>query len=184
MRSFPRLAVSVLLIFCCAANAAEPTIQVGIEKSGDVFIIDTRFDFPVPLRMAWDVLTDYDNMAGILSNVTSSKVMERDENTLRVQQAGVAKYGIISYSFVSEREVRLEPMKRILARQITGNAKQFSSEMDLTPDGNTTQVRYHAETIPDSALARTFGGAFIQHEVEEQFTAMATEMLRRKTTAP
>lgn len=70
--------------------------------------------------------------------------------------------------------------KRILARQLSGNAKRFASELELSKTDNGSQARYHAEVTPDSGLARTFGGPFIQHEVEEQFTAMAAEMLRRQ----
>ena len=169
----------MLLTFCCLAGAIEPAIQVAIEQRGDAFALDTIIDFPVPIRTAWDVLTDFDNMVGILSNLTVSKVTERSGNTLRVQQSGVAKFGILSYSFTSEREVQLDPMKRIQARQLSGNARQFASDLKLAPLGNETQARYHAEVTPDSSLALTFGGSFIKHEVEEQFAAMEAEMVRR-----
>ena len=66
-----------------------------------------------------------------------------------------------------------------IARQITGNAERFESELELTQSGSATRVHYRAEVVPDSGLARTFGGRFIKHEVEEQFTAMAAEMMRR-----
>lgn len=184
MPNFPRLAAAVtasfLMLLSCVALGAEPVIFVTVEKSGDAFIVDAAIDFPVFLSKAWEVLTDFDNMAGILSNLTSSRITARNGNTLIVQQAGKATYGIFSYSFASEREIRLEPMKRILARQLTGNARKFSSELDLSPSQGGTQVRYHAEVVPDSGIARTFGGPFIQHEVEEQFAAMAAEMNRRK----
>ena len=171
----------VLLGLSCAAFAADPEIKVVIEKRDDAFIVDTTVDFAVPLRMAWDVLTDFDNMASILSNLTSSKITARTGNTLIVKQEGKARYGPFSYAFASEREIRLEPKKRILARQLTGNAKRFSSELELSKTDGGTQAHYHAEVTPDSGFARAFGGSFIQHEVEEQFTAMAAEMLRRKS---
>ena len=182
MRIFQHVAACAfaLLILSCTAFAADPEVKVAIEKRGDAFIVDTTVDFAVPLRTAWDVLTDFDNMVGILSNLTSSKITGRKGNTLIVEQVGKARYGFFSYSFASEREIRLEPMKRILARQLAGNAKRFASELELSQTGIGTQARYHAEVTPDSGLARTFGGPFIQHEIEEQFTAMAAEMLRRK----
>ena len=183
MHFFRRLAVYTLtlLILGGTAFAADPGIKVAIERRGEAFIVDTTVDFAVPLRTAWDVLTDFDNMAGILSNLTSSKITARTGNTLIVKQEGKAKYGLFSYSFASEREIRLEPKKRILARQLSGNAKRFSSELELSRTESGSQAHYHAEVTPDSGLARTFGGPFIQHEIEEQFTAMATEMLRRKS---
>ena len=182
MSNFQRIAACTfaLLILSGTVLAADAEIKVAIEKRGDAFIVDTTVDFAVPLRTAWEVLTDFDNMADILSNLTSSKITGRKGDTLIVKQEGKARYGIFSYSFASEREIRLEPMKRIRARQLAGNAKRFASELELSKTDNGTQARYHAEVTPDSGLARTFGGSFIQHEIEEQFTAMAAEMLRRK----
>ncbi|MBL0168433.1 MAG: SRPBCC family protein [Propionivibrio sp.] len=168
-----------LLTMSCSAFGVEPEILVGIEKSGEAFIVVARINLQVPLRTAWEVLTDFDNMTGILSNLASSKVVRRNGNTLIVDQEGSAHFGIFSYSFASEREIRLEPMKRIFARQISGNAKRFESELELSQTGLVTLIRYRAEVVPDSGIGRTFGGHFIQHEVEEQFTAMVAEMKRR-----
>ena len=95
-----------------------------------------------------------------------------------VAQEELARFGILSYALASERDIRFESMKRILAKQITGNGKRFESELELTQTGPATQVHYHAEVVPDSSFARTFGGHFIKHEVEEQFTAMAAKMMR------
>ncbi len=179
-RAVARAFLFALLICSYGSFAADPAINVAIEKRGDAFIVDTTVDFAVPLPTAWDVLTDFNNMVGILSNLTSSKITGRKGNTLIVEQEGKARYGIFSYSFASEREIRLEPMKRILARQLSGNAKRFASELELSQTGNGTQAHYHAEVTPDSGFARSFGGPFIKHEIEEQFTSMGAEMLRRK----
>jgi carbon monoxide dehydrogenase subunit G len=184
MRSYHFFTACILLMICCLAEAAEPAIQIAVEKRGDAFILDATINFPAPNRTAWEVLTDFDNMVSILSNLTTSKVTSRIENTLLVQQEGIARFGILSYAFSSEREIRLDPMKRIQARQLSGNAKHYFSELDLTPAGESTLARYHAEVTPESGLALIFGGSFIEHEVEEQFTAMAAEMSRRKATAP
>lgn len=175
------LLACILLLLSGVAFASEPEITVSITKSGDAVVVDSSFDLSVPLRTAWDVLTDFDNMVGILNNLTSSKVIHRQGNTLVVQQEGKARYGLFSYSFASEREIRLEPRKRIIARQVTGSAQRFESEMELSKTGQGTAIRYHAEIVPEPGLARIFGAPLIQHEIEEQFTAMVAEMTRRKT---
>ena len=172
--------VLLLLIMSFSAFGAEPEILVAVEKNGDTFLVDATIAIPVPLRTAWEVLTDFNNMVGILSNLTLSKVIRRKGSSLFVMQEGTAKYGIFSYSFASVREIQLEPMKRILAIQLTGNAKRFESEMALSETRSGTRVHYRAEIVPDSSIARIFGGPFIQHEVEEQFALIAAEMIRRK----
>ena len=151
-----------------------------VTKTGEGFTVEAAINFPVSVRAAWDVLTDFDDMPAILSNLTSSKTIRRNGNTLLVAQEGKARYGLLSYSFASEREIRLEPMKRILSRQISGNAKVFESEATLQGTATGCQLRYHAQIVPDSGLAGRFGGPFIQHEIEEQFLAMGAEMERRE----
>ncbi len=181
MINLPRLAACLALILSCAVFAAEPEIVVGVEKAGDTFLVDAGVDLPVPVRMAWDVLTDFDAMASILSNLQSSRIVRHDGNTLFVLQEGTAKFGIFSYSFNSMREIRLEPMQRIIARQLTGTASSFASDTVLSENERGTRVHYHAEIAPGSAIARMFGGPFIRHEVEEQLRAMAAEVARRQS---
>lgn len=177
------LLACLLALSGAAAFGAEPAIAVVVGQSGEAFVVDATLDTPIPPRTAWEVLTDFDHMAAILGNLTSSKVVRRDGQTLIVRQEGVAKYGLFSFSFESEREIRLEPMLRILVKQLSGTAKRMESEAQLTRTERGTQVRYHAEIVPDSVLARMFGAAFVRHEVGEQFRALLAEMTRREQRA-
>jgi hypothetical protein len=162
-----------------AAFGTESKVAVAVRQSGEVFIVDATTDVPVPQKTAWQVLTDFDHMTSILGNLTSSKILRRDGDTWIVRQEGVARYGLFSFSFVSEREMRLEPMKRILAKHLSGTLKRMESEAKIVTVDQGVQIIYHAESVPDSILARMFGTSFARHEVEEQFLAMAREMTRR-----
>lgn len=165
------------------AFGGEPDIAVVVGQSGETIVVDATIDTQTPQRTAWEVLTDFDHMTAILGNLTSSKVVRRDGQTLIVRQEGVAKYGLFSFSFESEREIRLEPMMRILVKQLSGTAKRMESEAKLTRTERGTHVTYHAEIVPDSVLARMFGASFVRHEVGEQFQAMLAEMARREQRA-
>ena len=99
--------VLLLLIMSFAAFGAEPEILVAVEKNGDTFLVDATIAIPVPLRTAWEVLTDFNNMVGILSNLTLSKVIRHKGSSLFLMKEGTAKYGIFSYSFASVREIQL-----------------------------------------------------------------------------
>lgn len=166
------------------ALAQEPEIAVTVTQSGGAFVVDAAFDIDVAQRTAWEVLTDFDHMSAILGNLTSSKIVRRDGQTLLVRQEGVARYGILSFSFESEREIRLEPIRRILAKQLSGTTKRMESDARLSRTERGTHVDYHAEIAPDSVLARMFGASFVKHEVTEQFRAMSAEMKRRVAAAP
>lgn len=186
MQILTRLALLLLPCLLMAAGAgAADEVAVAVSEAGEAFIVEANIHAPVSLRLAWDVLVDFDHMSSILNNLTYSRVLRRDGNTLRVRQTGVAHYGALSFEFESEREVRLDPMRRIVSRNLSGSAKSMESEARLEAEGkNATLIRYRAQMVPDSLLVRTFGASAVQHEVEEQFRLMLDEMRRRAAPQP
>ncbi len=165
-----------------AASAAEPP-AIRLAKQGEAFLIDGTIDFPVPLDIAWSVLTDFDHMTEVLDDLNESRIVSRSGDVLIVRQEGHKKLGPFSFSFWSEREVTLDPKKGIVSRQIKGDARRYVSTMALNETASGTICRYHAELVPDSGLARIFGGQVVFSEVQQHFIAMTAEMLRRKMVA-
>jgi carbon monoxide dehydrogenase subunit G len=157
-----------------------PKVTVSVVKNGDVFTVDATLEVAVAPVLVWDVLTDFDHMANIVTNLTSSRVESRAGNVWIVQQKGEAKFGLLSFPFESVREVRVEPIRRMLAKNISGTLKRMESELQIIPTASGTQVKYRAEMVPDSFFAKLFGLSFIHREFEEQFTAMANEMQKRQ----
>lgn len=170
----------LLALLGTPAQAAEPKIVVAVEQKDDAFIVDAQFDVEVPLPTAWAVLIDFEHMATIFENLRSSKITARNGNILTVQQEGVAHFGILSFSFRAEREIRLDPMLRIRTKNLSGTLKSMESEVIVTTRDRRVHVAYHAAIVPDSILARMFGASAVGHEVEEQFLAMSREMIRRQ----
>jgi len=171
----------LLLVYCIsAAFGMEPVVVATVSQLGEVIVVEVIADVPVALGTAWDVLTDFEHMAAFIGNVTVSKVIRREGNKVVVHQEGVARYGLLSLSFESEREIRMEPMIRIQTKSLSGSVKRMESESKLSQNESGTQIRYRAEVEPDSQLAKMFGASFIRHEVEEQFLEMSKEMIRRQ----
>lgn len=172
------------LLICVSlgsAHCAEKEVVVAVSELGDGFIVQATIRPPVSLRTAWDVLVDFDQMASILSNLTASKVVSRNGNVLIVKQEGVARFGIFSYSFKAEREIRMEPPRQILSRNLSGTLKRMESKLQLTPStAGGVRIDYRAEIAFDSIIAGLFGVSFLSHEVDEQFQSIVTEMKRRE----
>lgn len=183
-----RIAALAFLVLLFGGNAfgAEPEVAVAVSEAGEAFVVEAMIRVPVTQRTAWEVLVDFDHMTGILNNLTSSRVARRDGDFLVVRQEGIARFGLFSYPFQVEREVRLEPMKRILTRNLSGSLKRMESEVRLIPasKGQLMQIAYRAEFVFDSLIAGLFGAAFLRHEVEEQFLLMTAEMKRREADLP
>ncbi len=189
---WPGLAALLALLYGAAAcgdephipppNIQAPRIQVSVSQAGEVFTVEATVAAPVSQKTAWEVLTDFDHMAAFSASLTLSKVVSRQQNTLIVQQDGVAKVGIFSFSYQSEREVRLDPMKRISSRNLSGTAKRMESETQISKAATGVQITYRAEIVPDSALARMFSASHLQQQAEEQFKFLVAEMQRRESS--
>lgn len=179
LRTLP-LAGLILGLLLHVASAGEAEVNVSTDQKGDAIAVEATVRIPVSQRTAWNTLTDFEHLPAFLHNLNQSRILRRGERSLVVRQEGVARYGLFSFSFESEREIQLEPMARMTARSLSGSAKSMQSETRLSHADGVTTIRYRADVVVDSFLARVFGASFLNHEIDEQFHLMAAEMLRRE----
>jgi len=167
-----------------AMTADGPSIvsdsDVRVERSGGNFTVDLSMYAPVALSLAWAVLTDFEHMGEFVPNLVSSQVIERSDAMLKVNQKGVARYGLFSANFESIREIRLSPPREIKAHGVGGNIQRMESVMQLQAEGAGTRLNYHAEVLPGFWFPPFIGPALVRHETAEQFSAMLHEMIRRQ----
>lgn len=177
-RTFGPLAALILASGISAA-AESPIRSIEVVQDSDRYRADVVMFAPVPLNIAWDVLTDFGHMAQWVPNVRESKATVTETNTVTVEQQGVAKFGIFSFPYTSVRKMQLNPQKTVKATQIEGSMRSLESLMTLTADGNGTRLNYHLEMVPAGLAAAVLSKDFLQHELSEQFTAIIGEMVRR-----
>lgn len=172
-----------LLPFLGAAGVepelAEDAVEVIYENG--MYIGRFAFVVAVPTSIAWEVLTDFDHMAGFVPNLESSRVVAREVGGILIAQSGKVDFGPFSFRFESERRVETRQRERVLiSRAVSGAAKHMQSEMRLTPEASGTRLEYRVEMIPGSWIPSSLGVGLMRHELAEQFSAMAREMVRRQ----
>lgn len=165
------------------APAPAEDIKVVVQTKGDELHVDAEFPVPATPQETWAVLTDFEHMAEIVSNLQVSNVLARSDDTVRVAQKGKAPYGILSFAFDTVREIRLTPYEKIRSRLISGSMKKLEGTTELIPDGNGTRVVYRSVSVPNAWIPPLIGPAFIERETREQFREMRKEILRRKQGA-
>jgi hypothetical protein len=173
--------VLAMLVLAGGARAAteSPIRSVDIVQDSDRYVANVVMFAPVPVKVAWDVLVDFDHMANWVPNVRESKATATDGNSVTVEQRGVAKFGIASFPYVSVRQMQLDPQKTVKATQVKGSMRSLESLMTLAADGSGTRMTYHLEMVPSGLAATVLSKDFLQHELTEQFTAIVDEMVRR-----
>jgi carbon monoxide dehydrogenase subunit G len=184
-----RRALAALLCGCAFASSLAAGGQPGgseapevvVDKRNGSYFGSVRLRVPVRPALALAVLTDFEHMADFIPNLTSSRVTYRSGNVYRVTQEGKAEFGPLSYRFNSERWIEVFPDGRVLSRALSGTVKDMHSELQLQAAGPAaTLIDYRIETTPPFWLPSALGTSFMEHELEEQFTAIAQEMLRRE----
>jgi carbon monoxide dehydrogenase subunit G len=165
-----------------AATAYNSDIAVKVKHDSEQVTVDVEFIVPVVPQQAWAVLTDFENLPSFNAGVLASKVTSRTGNSLHVWQKGVSKYGILSFSFESIREISLTPFRRIHERMISGSMRKMEETTELLSEGSRTRIAYHAVFIPGMRVPPLLGNVFIKHEAREQFQQLANEIIRRQQT--
>lgn len=173
--------VGLILVAPLWAISAEPLpVVVRAQHEGNLWQVDADFIVPASLATTWAVLTDFEHMSSFLPNLEASRVLNRKDQHLLVEQSGRARYGIFSMDFKSVREIDLIPMRRISAHTLQGSVKRMDSVAEIEPVFNGTRVHYHADWEPTGWWSQFLGVEMVQDEVNKQFTAMAAEMIRRQ----
>ena len=159
-------------------------IEVKVQVVGEDVVVDLSLVVPATRQQVWAVLTDYEHMAGFISNLKESKVISVSGETQNIFQRGSAKYGPLSFSFESTREMRLAPFDEIRSHMISGNMRKMEGVTRLIDEGEQTRIIYHTDTIPGVWIPPIVGKIFIEHETREQFREMRDEIIKRKQTHP
>ena len=179
--------IACLLALCCSIPAAlgseaeaEPDIVVSVHKNGEAIVVDVNFSVAASQQEAWSVLTDFDHMGEFISNLHSSKVVNRSGNKLQVEQIGKATRGMFSFAFESVREIELTPHSAIRSRLLSGNMQKMDGTTLISSEGGATRVEFHGESITSTWVPPVVGAKFIGSEVREQFREMRAEILKRR----
>jgi ribosome-associated toxin RatA of RatAB toxin-antitoxin module len=176
---FFTLAVAPGLVRAAAAGE----IETQIERQGEYITVYASVLMQVDARIAWEVLSDYDNLAQFIPDMKSSRVVSRDGNRVLVEQKG--EFGFFFYRQPVDvmLEVVEEPRRRIDARRISGNIRDLQTHYELKASNPGLKLDYAGRFIPEFSVPPFFGMAMVRRIVERRFRAMVEEIVRRDALA-
>ena len=170
----------VACAFAVGAAAQSPVRSIDVVQDGDSYVLTAQMFAPVNQAIVWDVLTDFGNMEKWVPNVLESRIVTPGEKQMTIEQKGNAKFGSLSFAYTSVREIVLTPRTSILSTQVKGSMKKQVSLMTISSEGDGTKLQYKLELVPSFLAARVISPDFLKHEINEQFTAIIGEMVKRK----
>jgi len=178
-------AAAALLLVLAAGIANGQQISVEAHRDGNAVLVEARARFKADARLAWDVLTGYDQYARFVPDLTSSEVLARAGNIAIVEQRGVAGFFLFRFPLEVRLLVTEKPYEAVAAEAIAGNFKEMTGLYLLVPDGEELRFTYSGRLVPAFALPPLIGTTAVRIGAEKQFTALVREILRReKERAP
>lgn len=174
------LGLLVALVGAAPARGADALRSIDVQHNGEGYVVDAVLYAPVVPKLAFEVLADFDQMSKYVPNVRESRIVSREGNLLLIRQQGVARFGLLSFPYVSERQIELTPPLSIRSTQVQGSMRKLQSLTSVSAEGQGAKIQYHAELVPSALAAGVLSKNFIAHEIEQQFNAFVDEMLRRR----
>jgi len=163
--------------------AAADAIEARIERQGEYITVNASVLMQVDVRIAWEVLSDYDHLAQFIPDMKSSRTVSRDGNRVLVEQKG--EFGFFFYRQPVDLmlEVVEDPMRRIDARRISGNIRELETRYELEASDAGVKLDYVGRFIPEFSVPPLFGLPMVRRVVERRFRAMVEEIARRDALA-
>jgi len=163
-----------------AASTADQDIAVKVHKEHTAFEIGFEFTVPATIEQTWNVLSDFEHMAQILSNMDSSRIVSRDGNRITIAQTSHGKVGFIPVSVDGLREIVLMPPTEIRSHLIKGDLKASDFTTQLHGEGAVTRVTVHGKLVVAPWVGFALSADKVAAQTRQQYQELRDEMLRRK----
>lgn len=170
----------MLCLFVGTSTAWSQVRGIDVAHDGDAYVVNVDVFAPVKRQIAWDVLTDFPNMAKWVPNVNESLVVKPGDRQMTIEQRGTAKFGGVGFSYTSVREIVLDPQTTIRSTQVKGSMRRQESLMTLSQESDGTRLHYRLEVVPGLLASAAFSEDRLKQEIDEQFTAILGEMAKRR----
>lgn len=179
-----RLLAKVLAMLApalCVLPVAAQRVDVTGDGKGEGITIQASADVEADPRTVWNVITDYDHLARFIPFMRSSRVVQRDEQRVIVEQAGELDAILFKQPLYVTLSVVESAPGRVLARAVGGNVKEMEGlyVVERLPSGYT-RLSYSGRVVPDFAVPPVIGRIAMRSVMERQFDAMVGEILSRE----
>ena len=175
------LACAALLGATIVAAAAPQEPSISVLKNGGAFVVAAHFKVPAPSSIVRDVLTDYANIPRFMPSVRTSRVVDRREATVRVEQEAVS-----TYMFFSKRVHLLldveEGTDTIQFRDVCSSSfERYEGTWTITDDGDDTELSYRLTAQPAFSVPTFVLRKLLDRDARAMIEGLRAEISARGT---
>ena len=173
------LGSGILVAALAAPCLASAQIEVRIERKHGVFQVHAESAVAVDAATAWQVLTDYNELARFVPDMRSSRIVSAPGRPLLLEQHGEAGFLIFNLDIQVVLQIDETPPDRLAFRAVSGNMKRMQGEWRIQRDARTIRLAYQAEIEPDFWVPPLISSGVLKRNVERQVSGVVQEMLKR-----
>lgn len=153
---------------------------IQLEREGDQVRVHAQADIEVGRAIIWRTVSDYDHLAQIIPNMSSSREIYRDGSTVLVEQRGTLGIGPIRRSFAATFSVTEHFDESISMSALAGDFSRFDATYEIVPLATgRSRIVYDATIVPDHVAPQLITDAVLRLVIGEQFDALVHEIMRR-----
>ena len=131
-----------------AAAATGPEPLVSVRERGGAYVVAATFSVPAPPAVVREVLTDYANIPRFMPGVETSRVLNRTEGLVRVEQEAVSKYMLFSRRVHLVLDVEESADVIRFRDRCTRSFDQYEGAWTIAPGQGTTEISYALTAKP------------------------------------
>lgn len=149
MNYFRKYILVIGALFFFTALYAQPEITVNVIKGG--YSIKAVFSVKAPLNVAWETLTDYENIPYFVPSISSSKIVEKKDKIIILKQNGIFKFlHIIPIKLRLLMEVKEEKYEKIFFQDMLHKDFDFyEGRWEFSETAGATVITYSLKANPN-----------------------------------
>ncbi len=182
-RGFWQLLLTTLLLLVSRTSTAALVSDVVVTRQGESYVVQVRMEVVGQPPLAWQVLTDYDNLQKFVPGMLSSRVVSRKGDEVLLEQTGEVGLAFVKITSKTVSQLLENPKHEIRFDLVSGNLKRLRGSWTLVPNDHATIISYRAELIPDFPLPPLIGSATLGQNVKTMVDGLAKEIERRNRVA-
>ena len=173
--------LALCLLWFSAEALAERDVRIA--RDADTIRINAKLRVDVHHHIAWQVLTDYNNLARFVPGLLTSRIVSEPGSPLLLKQTG--RSGLLWMTVPVEVVVRIEeiPLEVIHFSAVSGTLKSKSGEWRIEAQDDATLLIYRASIVPGFWVPPLIGTAVMAQDVRSTLVGVAREMTQRAASA-
>jgi ribosome-associated toxin RatA of RatAB toxin-antitoxin module len=164
-----------------AIEKNEGSLQIATEKlPGRHRRISATISIPCPVEQVWHVLTDYENLADFIPNLTVSRKLEGDDSRTLLEQVGSQCFLNIQFCARVVLDMVEQFPNSIGFTMVEGDFKTFEGVWKLQKDDagdGLTRLVYDITICPPRAVPAVLIERHLRHDLTQNLQAIRRQAI-------